>query len=86
MTLDPHRQTVLSVMSKLGLLEGRPSPEEMAGDLLFADLGMDSLTVLDLCVALEDQTGCIVEPADLVQHPSVDALARFLEARVGPQG
>lgn len=83
-----QRQIVLSVLGRLGLLEGEAaaiSPDDPAEDLLFSELGMDSLTVLDFCVALEDRTGHPVEPSDLVQYPSVNALARALDAKDGSQ-
>jgi len=83
-----QRQNVLSVLGRLGLLEGEEaiSPDNPTADLRFSDLEMDSLTVLDFCVALEDQTGHSIEPSDLVQYPSVDALARALEAKAGSRG
>ena len=47
-------------------------------DAAFVDLEMDSLTALDFCVGLEDAIGGTIEPADLIEHPSINALARHL--------
>jgi acyl carrier protein len=50
-------------------------------DLLLQDLQLDSLSILDLSMALEDATGRIVEPADLIQAGSLNALAAWLASK-----
>lgn len=52
-------------------------------DAAFFDLGIDSLSTLDLCLALEDELGFEVEPRHLALHPSINALARFAAESTG---
>jgi acyl carrier protein len=47
-------------------------------DATFVDLQVDSLSTLDLCLALENTFGIAVDPAHLVRHPSVNALSRHI--------
>ncbi len=76
-----HRRDIVLVLAKLGLLPQAEARDGPASDLMFADLKMDSLTVLDFCVNLEERTGLEIEPADLAAHPSLDALAALLERK-----
>jgi acyl carrier protein len=47
-------------------------------DATFVDLQVDSLSTLDLCLALENTFGMVIDPAHLVRHPSVNALSRHI--------
>jgi acyl carrier protein len=79
-SLAERRRDLVSIMVELGLFKDDAAA---ARDIPFADLGMDSLTVLDLCMQVEEKTGLSLEPGDLVEHPSLDALAAFLAERGG---
>jgi len=68
-----------NVFVELGLIEAAPG--EIAEDIIFADLKSDSLTIMDLCVALEDRYEFIIEPADVMQQGTLSNLARFIAAR-----
>jgi len=49
-----------------------------AEEVLFDELGFDSLAVLELAIWLEVEAGAEVGEATLAQHPGVIALARHL--------
>lgn len=81
MTTATYRDQIIATLADLGHLDGdrrQALVADEAQDLAFVDLEMDSLTALDFCVSLEDATKKSIEPADLVDHPSVNALARHL--------
>lgn len=50
-------------------------------DVVFADLDLDSLTLMDLCVSLEDRYDFVIEPADVVKQATLENLARFITTR-----
>ncbi len=81
MSASLRRQDIVSIMIDLGLVEEPEATDTPPSDVQFADLGMDSLTVLDFCMQLEEKTGLSVEPGDLASHPSLHALAAFLEEK-----
>lgn len=79
--MEQFRNLIIATLSSIGQLsEDRVNALRGSTDVdtNFVDLEMDSLTALDFCVGLEDVIGGIVEPADLVEHPSVNALALHL--------
>jgi|GEM_PF-5262171 len=47
-------------------------------DLPLADLEMDSLAEMELCIAIEVETGFTVVPETLRDHESLGALARLV--------
>jgi acyl transferase domain-containing protein/NAD(P)-dependent dehydrogenase (short-subunit alcohol dehydrogenase family)/acyl carrier protein len=53
---------------------------ELPVDMPFVDLGVDSLAIADLAGALERDLGVLVDPADVLLHPTVSALAAHLAA------
>lgn len=79
--MEQFRNHIIATLSSIGQLsDDRVSMlrSSVDADANFVDMEMDSLTALDFCVGLEDAIGGIVEPADLVEHPSVNALAHHL--------
>lgn len=56
---------------------------QISSDQSFSEQGLDSLTGLRLTRKLEDQLGVEVELEWLFDHPSIQALARFLDERFG---
>lgn len=56
---------------------------QISSDQPFSELGLDSLTGLRMTRKLEDQLGVEVELEWLFDHPSIQALARFLDERFG---
>jgi acyl carrier protein len=67
------------VFAELGLIEAAPAG--VMEDISFADLDTDSLTLMDLCVALEERYEFIIEPADVMKQATLSNLARFIAAR-----
>ncbi len=81
MNMEQFRNQIIATLTSMGQLsEDRLSALRGStdADADFIDLEMDSLTALDFCVGLEDAIGGTIEPADLIEHPSVNALARHL--------
>lgn len=68
-----------NVFAELGLTE--VAPGDVAEDITFADLNVDSLTLMDLCVALEERYEFIIEPADVMKQATLSNLARFIATR-----
>ena len=70
---------LIEMFKELGLLDQKGGPP--ADDIVLADLGADSLAVMDLCVALEDRYDFTVEPADVVKQATLSKLALFIASR-----
>ncbi|MBK1867743.1 acyl carrier protein [Aestuariivirga sp. YIM B02566] len=68
-----------NVFAELGLIEAAPG--DVTEDITFADLNADSLTLMDLCVALEERYEFIIEPADVMKQATLSNLARFIATR-----
>lgn len=68
-----------NVFVELGLIEAGPG--EVAEDITLVDLNADSLTLMDLCVALEERYDFIIEPADVMKQATLSNLARFIATR-----
>ncbi|QIG46847.1 acyl carrier protein [Nordella sp. HKS 07] len=68
-----------NVLNELGLVQDVAG--EVDEDIVFADLNADSLTLMDLCVALEERYDFIVEPADVMKQATLSNLARFIATR-----
>lgn len=56
---------------------------QISSEQSFSEQGVDSLVGLRLTRKLEDQLGVEVELEWLFDHPSIQALARFLDERFG---
>jgi acyl carrier protein len=67
------------IFNELGLINAERS--QLAEDIVFADLKADSLAVMDLCVALEDRYGVVIEPAEVMQQATLRNLARFIATK-----
>ncbi len=78
MQVDQAKAAILEILAELELLDG----ELQAPDVEFASLGIDSIKVVDLCVALEERFGREVSIEELVENPTVNQLANHL-AKVG---
>jgi acyl carrier protein len=76
--------------------EFQVSPAEIRPDLPLIDLGLDSMQFVALWGDLERWLGCRFKDNPLIDHPTAEALSRFLadqlahgtvqiEASVGPQ-
>jgi acyl carrier protein len=54
-----------------------------AGDLTFEELGMDSLSRMELSIWLELECGLEVTDPQIAEFGSLNGLARFLEKKLG---
>jgi acyl carrier protein len=79
MQLDVARSAILDVLRELELLRA----EAGAVDVEFAGLGIDSIKVVDLCVALEERFGREISIEELVENPTVNQLAAHLSSSAG---
>jgi acyl carrier protein len=50
-------------------------------DVTFAELELDSLAAVECCMALEDDIGIDIDPADLAIHDSINKLAEYIVRR-----
>jgi acyl carrier protein len=73
---DKVENELRAMLDELGLAE-----IDDGQDVVFADLDLDSLTVMDLCVALEDRYDFAIEPADVVEQATLLNLARFIATK-----
>lgn len=53
-------------------------PSQIADDQPFEQLGIDSITAIELTFELEVETGRYTSPGLLFEHNTVEKLARFL--------
>lgn len=72
MRTDEARTAILTVLKGLKLVDDN---QAAAPDIEFAVLGIDSMTVVDLCVGLEEQIGREVSIEELIENPTVNQLA-----------
>ena len=57
-------------------------PEEVRPRAAFADLGLESVSALQLIGRVEQEYGCPVDPAELMSHPNTESFARFIAAQL----
>jgi acyl carrier protein len=55
--------------------------DDPAIDQTFSELELDSLSIVQCCQALEEDTQIDIDPADLAVHNSVNQLAWYLAER-----
>lgn len=65
------------VLERLSQLRKRPLAE-LDPERPFNELGVDSLDAVSLTGELEERLGVTIDPAELFDHPTPRALARFL--------
>ena len=53
-------------------------PGTIERDAHFRSLGMSSIQAVDLSTELEDYAGVLVDPGEILQHPSVERLADLI--------
>jgi len=67
-----------SWMSRTLAVHAGTEPAVISTSAPFTDFGVDSVFVLGWCTDLEDAFGIEVDPALVWEHPSIEALARYL--------
>ena len=55
-----------------------PRLRDPCTDVLFHELGLDSLAAIECCMALEESVGLEIDPADLATHGSINKLAGYI--------
>ncbi|MFI9384874.1 beta-ketoacyl synthase N-terminal-like domain-containing protein [Kutzneria sp. NPDC052558] len=68
------------VLKEMADVLGHDSPDQVAPDLAFKDLGFDSIGLMLLSEQLAEATGTAVPVTALYDHPSATSLAGFLGA------
>lgn len=81
MNRDETKVMLLEVLSALELI----SPSDRAAattpgadDIEFGSLGIDSMAIVDLCVAVEEKTGRELRVEEIIDNPTVNQLAAHL--------
>jgi acyl carrier protein len=72
------RQNPIVVVSDRSLLARLADP---VADCSFEELGFDSLARMELCIWMQIEAGLEVTEGEVLDHPSVAALAAHLAAR-----
>ncbi|MEU5274663.1 SDR family NAD(P)-dependent oxidoreductase [Streptomyces hygroscopicus] len=70
------------VRDQIATVLAHPAPEAIEPGRAFQDLGFDSLTALDLRNRLNAATGTRIPATVIFDHPTPDALVRFLRERL----
>ncbi|ORB98624.1 hypothetical protein B1T48_28905, partial [Mycobacterium persicum] len=74
-----QRQTVISMVTAItATVLAHPDPAALDPDRPFKDLGIDSLTALELRNSLTQHTGLTLPITVVFDHPSPNALAQHL--------
>ncbi|MCV7078095.1 acyl carrier protein, partial [Mycobacterium szulgai] len=78
-TPDQQRQTLITlVTTTTATVLAHPDPASLDPDRPFKDLGIDSLTALELRNALAQHTGLTLPPTLIFDHPTPTAIAQYL--------
>jgi acyl carrier protein len=89
MTFDEARGRIFAALHAANGLLNDPvmakKSRDPSADVSFADLGLDSLEAMELCMNVEEDIGVEVGLGDLALHPSVNTLAAALAERTSDQ-
>ncbi|MEU5599658.1 beta-ketoacyl synthase N-terminal-like domain-containing protein, partial [Streptomyces sp. NPDC020298] len=75
---DALRALLGLVRSRAAAALGHASADELTPELPFKELGFDSYMSVELCAALQQDTGVSLPATSLYDHPSPETLARHL--------
>lgn len=83
MTFDEARgQLIAALQLTAGVLDCKTVATKLVeGDVALAELELDSLVAMELCIELESSMGVRLDLDDLAANPSIDGLARLLAVR-----
>ena len=82
-----QQQTVLRdlVRSHIATVLGAPTTEDINPDHNFQDLGLDSLTAIELRNRLKTATGLTLSPTLIFDYPTPTTLADYLTVQISPE-
>lgn len=69
---------VLHSMELISESDRDAAGEPGAGDIELGGLGIDSMAIVDLCVAVEDKIGRELRVEEIIDNPTVNLLATHL--------
>lgn len=81
MTSDETRRIIIDSLHEIALLSDQDRERLLAAqdaDVDLASLSIDSLKIVDWCMALESKVKREVQIEELVEHDSINKLARHL--------
>ncbi len=82
-TADQRRQTLTTlVTAATATVLAHPDPTTLDPDRPFKDIGIDSLTALELRNTLNHSTGLTLPPTVIFDHPTPTALAHYLTTQL----
>jgi acyl carrier protein len=83
MTFEEARGQLISALHlTVGVLDCKNVAGKLTeGDVALAELELDSLVAMELCIELESNTGVRLDLDDLAANPSIDRIARLLAVR-----
>lgn len=65
----------------LGVIQSKPTLQNLRGDQDFFDAGTSSLTVIDMQLQIEEKLGVTVPTSHLMANPMIDGwVAAYIEA------
>lgn len=75
----------LSYATVFGYAESGLAPAFLAGeaDIILADLDMDSLSIMELCIAIETETGVSILPDQIGSHETLQKLVGHIMDELG---
>jgi acyl carrier protein len=86
MSVSEVRKQILDVLVGLELISAEQGNRLLEGpteDVELAELGIDSMKIVDLCLGLEEQVRREVSVEELIENPTVNKLAdHFAKERV----
>jgi acyl carrier protein len=86
MNLDQAREQILLAIHSVTTAIDDARVSRTNEDLAFADLDIDSLAAMKMCLELEAATGFEFDLGDLARHPSINRLAAFIVSRSSDNG
>ena len=81
MTEAEARSLIINALAQCNVLDAEAKAlyeRDPGSDVELATLGIDSMAVINLCVALEETIHRDVEIEELIEHPSLNQLARHI--------